>query len=199
MVHSSPYRSSPQQQKIIPCRSILPCLPLPTATTHPNRCSCVFCISLYRSLAGGGWSKHYSSRQRWTSLCALCTQLTRAKGKLYRHEHGRICQRCHDNTRRPQHNLSLINGTSRSRKKRNVDEGKHIDHSNTSIAPPPSPSLPSTSLLDRNTWNNQPFQLIRGNRARIAMTKDWHRLVSEVGDGSFDGWTERRSHSSNKI
>jgi hypothetical protein len=36
--------------------------------------------------------------------CELCgRRLRTVKGKLYKHENGRICQRCHDITRRPHH------------------------------------------------------------------------------------------------
>lgn len=55
------------------------------------------------------------------------------------------------------------------------------------------PTAPTTSLLDRDTWARQGFQFVRGNRTRIAMAKDWHRLVATKLGGGFIGWKEMRA------
>lgn len=63
---------------------------------------------------------------------------------------------------------------------------------------PPSASLtpraaPPASLRNRHTWNTHGWQMARGNRTRVSMMKDWHRLVSSKLDGGFNGWQQKRA------
>ena len=111
-------------------------------------------------------------------LCELCGRRLRTVKNTHPHGPGRAC---HPRCKPSKHAVDGIESISavavRSHKRAPTDPGKQQPAPAVLIAPPPllTPAKATpTRLHDRNSWTEQGWKMIRGNRARVTMMKDWH-------------------------
>ena len=146
--------------------------PTPRMLIHaPVSCAC-WCIGAPVVLAGTGMPRMDGKHQ----LCEECgTRLSRCKGKLHKHEKGKICQACYDETRRV--SSAPIPRTKRSydtlqpteqwkrRTKAKAAVAEVLDEIGVpleAIAPPPTPS--PAELIHLPTSVREQIRTVRGLR-----------------------------------
>ena len=146
-------------------------------------------------LAGAGLEPRVNEYGQ--QLCELCgARLNRVK---HHRAHG-AGRACHPQCKPSKHavdSAALVPAVAvRSHKRGPTDPGKQQPAPAVLIASPPllTPAKATlTRLHDRDSWMEQGWKMMRGNRSRVTMMKDWHRLVTASLDGGFDQWREMRA------
>jgi hypothetical protein len=150
----------------------------PMLTDASMSCAC-WCI-------GAPW-RAVAPRSRVTpngrAACEECgRELSKCKGKLYKHDPGKICQQCYDGTRRNTPMLSVPVAPVRSHKRKHPPAGQNSSSIPAiRIAPPP---IPLVLPLQQQGW-----KLHAASRTSRALCTSWLHLAE---DNELKQWELKR-------